>query len=311
MSNTLSVAILGEALIDFKSTGHLAFQGFVGGSPFNVAIAVARQQQPVTFLSQISRDLLGIPLKNYLIENGVDTRYLLESDAPSTVAFVEERDGNAHFQFMNSGAADTLYDPRPRPVLPESVCYLQFGSISLLSEPTATSITDIIVAHRHRATIVFDPNCRPALTKDRAAYHAKLVGEWIPLAHILKISDQDLAWLEPNRPHADVAQAWLALGPMVVIVTAGENGATLYRNGHDPIRVMPPTITVVDTVGAGDTFTANMMVRLLQLGIQSTAQLAELTDTQWQDVMRYAAIAAAINCTRAGANPPTLDEMQA
>lgn len=309
MTNSPSVAILGEALIDFKATGPLAFQGFVGGSSLNVAVAVARQQQPVVFLTQISRDLLGAPIKRYLIDNGVDTRYLLESDAPSTVAFVEERDGNAHFQFMNSGAADTQYDPSPRPGLPDSVRFVQFGSISLLNEPTATSIADIVAAHRARVITVFDPNCRPALTKDRAVYRAALLGKWIPLAHILKISDQDLAWLEPGRDHAEAAQAWLGLGPSVVIVTAGEKGATLYRQTGAPIHVSPPAIRVLDTVGAGDTFTANTMVRLLQLGVQSANALASLGDAQWRDVMTYAAKAAAINCTRAGANPPTLAEM--
>ncbi|MCW1967494.1 MAG: carbohydrate kinase, partial [Anaerolineae bacterium] len=252
---------------------------------------------------------LGVPIKRYLIDNGVDTRYLLESDAPSTVAFVEEHDGNAHFQFMNSGAADTQYDPRPRPNLPDSVRFMQFGAVSLLSEPTSTSITEIVAAHCARTITVFDPNCRPALTKDRDAYRATMLRKWVPLTHILKISDQDLAWLEPGRDHAELAQTWLALGPSVVIVTAGEKGATLYRNGHAPIHVTPPTIQVVDTVGAGDTFTANMMVRLLQLGVQSLDAVISLSDAHWRDVMTYAVKAAAINCTRAGANPPTLAEM--
>jgi fructokinase len=295
------IAVLGEVLIDFKATGPLAFQGYPGGSPFNVAIAAARMGQATAFLSQVSRDLLGQPLKRYLLDNGVNTGWLLESDAPTTVAFVEERDGHAHFVFMSNGAADTLYDPQPRPVLPDSVRFVQFGSISLLAEPTAGSILDIVAAHRDRAVVMLDPNCRPALTPDREAYRRFLRTRCIPLAHVLKLSDQDLDWLEPERPHADIAAELLALGPRVVIFTLGEQGATLYRRDASPVTVAPPPVAVVDTVGAGDTFTGALLSRLSELEITR----ADLLDTApWPMLLGFAVRAAAINCTRAGCNPP-------
>jgi fructokinase len=304
----MKIAILGEALIDFKSNGNLAFQGFIGGSSLNVATATSRLGQSTGFLSQISTDLFGSSLKQHLKDNQIDLSFVLESSAPSTLAFVEERGGQAHFTFLGNGAADTLYDPQPRPVLPESLAFMQFGSISLLTEPTSSSITDIVAQYKDRLTVVLDPNCRPSLTPDLAAYKKKLES-WIGLAHLVKVSDQDLGWLEPSKSLEEVARGWLALGPSAVIVTRGENGSVLYRLHQTNLEIQTPKVKVVDTVGAGDTFTAGLMVGLLEHGHERADQLVEHSDQTWLAVMRFAASSAAINCTRAGANPPTRAEV--
>lgn len=304
----MSIAILGEALIDFKNTGPLAFQGFVGGSSLNVATAAVRLGQPTAFLAQISTDIFGHALFEHIQREGIDSSYVLQSSASSTLAFVEERGGQAHFSFVGKGAADTLYDPRPRPVLPDTTRFVQFGSISLLTDPTSSSIVDIVSAHRDRLTVVFDPNCRPQLTSDRDGYRQKLKG-WLKLAHLVKVSDQDLGWLEPNRPLEDVARGWLERGPHVVIVTRGEKGSALYRRGCTPVEIPTPHVSVVDTVGAGDTFTAGLMVGLLEFGHTDSAQLETHSDATLREVMQFAAASAAINCTRAGCNPPTRGEV--
>ena len=304
----MSIAILGEALIDFKSTGPLAFQGFIGGSSLNVATASTRLGQSTAFLAQISTDIFGHALAEHIHREGIDPRFVLRSDAPTTLAFVEERDGQAHFSFIGNGAADSLYDPRPRPELPGSVRFMQFGSISLLKDPTQQSIVDIIAAHRDRVTVVLDPNCRPALTPDVAGCKRKLEG-WLRLAHLVKVSDQDLGWLEPGRKLEDVARDWLEHGPHVVIVTRGEKGSMLVRRGRDALEIETPNVSVVDTVGAGDTFTAGLMVGLLEHNHTQSAQLETHADDVLLEVMRFAAAAAAINCTRAGCNPPTRAEV--
>jgi fructokinase len=304
----VSIAILGEALIDFKNTGPLAFQGFIGGSSLNVATAASRLGQPTAFLTQISTDIFGHALREHIEREGIDASYVLRSEASSTLAFVEERHGQAHFSFVGKGAADTLYDPRPRPSLPASTHFMQFGSISLLTDPTSTSIVDIVSAHRDRLTVVLDPNCRPQLTPDRDGYRKNLEG-WLKLAHLVKVSDQDLGWLEPGVPLEDVARGWLEHGPHVVIVTRGEHGSALYRKGRAPVLIPTPKVTVVDTVGAGDTFTAGLMVGLLEYGHTDSAQLGTHSDETLREVMQFAAAAAAINCTRAGANPPTRGEV--
>ncbi len=304
----MKIAILGEALIDFKSTGELAFQGFVGGSSLNVATASARLGQATTFLTQISTDLFGARLFDHMQQNQVDTDNVIKTDAHSTLAFVEERGGQAHYSFMGTGAADTLYNPQPRPVLPASVGFMQFGSISLLTEPTSSSITDIVASHREHLTVVFDPNCRPSLTPDLLGYKQKLEA-WLKLAHLIKVSDQDLGWLEPDKTLEEVALDWLSKGPKAVIITKGEHGSVLFRAGKPSLEIETPKVKVIDTVGAGDTFTAGLMVGLLEHGHTNSAQVETHSDETWLAVMRFAAVSAAINCTRAGANPPTRAEV--
>jgi fructokinase len=304
----VKIAILGEALIDFKSTGSLAFQGFIGGSSLNVATATSRLGQATTFLSQISTDLFGAKLKEHMQENQIDTTFVITSSAPSTLAFVEERGGQAHFTFLGNGAADTRYNPQPRPALPLSIQFVQFGSISLLTDPTSSSIAEIVEQHRERVTVVFDPNCRPALTPDLAGYKKKLEN-WLNLAHLVKVSDQDLGWLEPDKTLEEVAKDWLARGPKAVIITRGEHGSVLFRAGKANLEIETPKVDVIDTVGAGDTFTAGLMVGLLEHGHQASIDLEHHSDETWLSVMRFAAASAAINCTRAGANPPTRSDV--
>jgi fructokinase len=299
----MNIISLGEAVIDFKETGHLAFQGYEGGSPLNVTIAASRLGGEVGFAGQISSDLFGKAIRDYLQKNKVDTSFLLEHPAPSTLAFVAEIDGQAHFTFISNGAANTLYNPQPRPTFPDSLRFLQFGSISLLVEPTSSSIVDIVKNHRNRATVVLDPNVRPNLTPDKAAY-MKSLESWIKLTHILKVSSQDLDWLYPNEPYENAAKNYLELGVPFVLITDGEKGVTLYRNRQNPLKVAAPKVSVVDTVGAGDTFTGSLMVALLEY------KDLNLSDDNWRKVLSFATHAAAFNCTRAGANPPTQKELQ-
>jgi fructokinase len=299
----MNIISLGEAVIDFKAKDHLLFQGYEGGSPMNVTIAASRLGGEVGFAGQISSDLFGIALRGYLQKNKVDTSFLLEHPAPSTLAFVAEINGQAHFTFMSNGAANTLYNPQPRPIFPDSLRFLQFGSISLLVEPTSSSIVDIVKKHRDRVTVVLDPNVRPSLTPDKIAY-MKSLEQWIPLAHILKISSQDLDWLYPNEPYENAARKYLELGAPVVLITDGDKGVTLYRNGHHQVHIAAPNVDVVDTVGAGDTFTGSLMVALLEY------PNLNLSDDNWKKVLTFATHAAAFNCTRAGANPPTQKELE-
>ena len=297
----MNIVCLGDALIDFKEVGPLTFRGFVGGSPLNVAVAASRLGGRAGFASQVSNDLFGRAIRAYLDENGVDTSFLLESDAPSTLAFVGEVAGEAVFDFIANGSADVLYDPQPRQTFP-GVKMVQFGSISLLQEPAATTLTDTVAQHSE-AMVVFDPNVRPALIPDRDAYEARLKRDWLPVSDLVKVSSQDLRWLYPDTPYEEVARAWLGEGPEAVIVTDGGAGVTLHRRASEPLHVPAPRVEVVDTVGAGDTFTGALMVALLEEPKRS--------DAAWRDALAFAAAAAAVNCTRAGADPPTRGELRA
>ncbi len=302
----MKIVCFGEALIDFKETGPLAFQGFVGGSPLNVTLAAARLGTPVALAAQVSRDLFGEAIMAHLKDNGVDRSLIIRDDAPSTLAFVAESGGDVDFSFIGEGAADTRYNPRPRPALP-GVEFLEFGSISLLREPGATAILETVAAHRARCAVIFDPNVRPTLIPDRAAYQARLEAA-LELSHLVKVSSQDLRWLYPDADPLAAAESWLKHGPEAVVVTQGGSGTVLVR-AQGRLEVPIPRVRIADTVGAGDTFMGALMVRLTEKG--HTSGFSSLPDAVWRGALAFAAAAAALNCTRPGADPPTRAELEA
>ncbi|MET3496985.1 carbohydrate kinase family protein [Variovorax boronicumulans] len=303
----MRIALTGEALIDFTASeaGTLAFLGHEGGSPLNTAVACARLGVHTGFLTQLSTDLFGERLMAFLARNGVDTSFILRSNAPSTLAFVERTPQTNRYAFYTSGSADATWAPEPLPQLPADCRFLHFGSISLLQEPASTHIAELVTANAGRCVIVFDPNVRPSLISDMADYRER-VANWMTLADLVKLSDEDAELLAPGQPVDALAADCLKAGARAVIVTRGGAGATLWRTGHAPLTVAAPRVTVVDTIGAGDTFTAGLSVSLLAHGVEHPAQLGDLSDEAWTEVMRFAATAAALNCTREGADPPTL-----
>lgn len=290
-----TVVTMGEALIDFKSTGDLAFQGYPGGSPLNVAVACARQGVPTGFLAQISRDAFGKRLVAHMAASGVDRSLLLRSDAPTTLAFVQESGGEVEFDFMANGAADVLFDPRPRPVLPAGVRWALFGSISLLQEPAASAIVETVAGFRH-GRVLFDPNVRPALIPDRDAYLRQLE-RWVGLADVVKVSAQDLRWLAPHG-EAPLREAWLTSRPSHVVITRGADGAEVWDQGGLVAQVAARPVPVVDTVGAGDAFSGSLLASLSAIdGVPVDAD-------GWRPILARAARTAALTCGREGADPP-------
>ncbi len=308
----MRIAVTGEALIDFTAgeAGTLAFVGHEGGSPLNTAVACARLGEAAGFLTQLSTDLFGERLMDFLERNGVDTRFIVRSDAPSTLAFVERTPATNRYAFYTRGSADATWAPEPLPRLPAECRFLHFGSIALLQEPAATRIVELIKAHAGRCVTVFDPNVRPSLVADMASYRECVRG-WVELADVVKLSDEDAALLAPGRSIDALAAQCLQAGARAVVVTQGGAGATLWRTGHAPLSVPALQVEVVDTIGAGDTFTAGLSVALLAAGVAHPAQLGTLADDAWRTAMRFAATAAALNCAREGADPPTLAAVEA
>ncbi|MBC7645957.1 MAG: carbohydrate kinase [Pseudopedobacter sp.] len=304
----MRIAVLAEALIDFKATGPLEFRGFPGGSPLYVGVACARLEQPTGFVGQLSTDLFGEVLLEHLKSNGLNTGFVVCSSAPTTLGFVDDSSGQPQYAFLRNGAADTLYYPSPLPGLPDSLCFLHFGSISLLEDPTRTSIEQIVQQNRARVTVVFDPNVRPSLIADRTDYLERFKF-WVSLSQVVKLSEEDAAWLYPDSSLKDVSNTLLEFGALVVIVTRGMKGAELYLNSGKRLEVSSPQVKVVDTVGAGDTFTAGLMVSLLEQGFQQAQDWAKLELETWKKALEFACQAAALNCTRAGCDPPTRAEL--
>lgn len=306
----MRIAIAGEALIDFTATGDLSFRGHAGGAPANTAVAVARLGQAAGLVSQLSRDLFGERLFTHLQSNGVDMRFVLRSDAPSTLAFVEHGAGTNRYAFYRQGSADALWAPSMLPALPPECRCLHFGSVALLHAPAAGRILDLVAAQRGRRLIVFDPNVRPALIGDAQAYRRDCL-QWMTLADLIKLSDEDAAFIAPGMAPQEAAMHWLGLGPQAVVLTCGGDGATLLRTGHAPLSMPAPAVALVDTIGAGDTFGAALSVALLEWGVQQAVQLHALPEMAWREVLRFACTAAALNCTRAGAQPPWRTELDA
>ena len=306
----MHIAFVGESLIDFTAAGELAFQGHVGGALANSAVAAARLGVPTGFVTQLSTDLFGERLLARLHDNGIDTRFVLRSEAPSTLAFVERTPASNRYAFYMQGTADTLWAPAELPVLPDSCRWLHFGSISLLHGPAAARITEFVEAQRGRRLVLFDPNARPSLIADAADWRRRC-GRWLAAADLVKMSDEDAQLLAPGRPLIDVAADCLRRGPRAVVITRGGAGATLFRPGAAPLDVVPPPVAVADTIGAGDTFAAGLSAALLERGVDSADALAALPTERWAEVLCFAAAAAALNCTREGADPPQRAEVDA
>jgi fructokinase len=272
-------------------------------------VAAQRFGVSATVCTQLSTDLFGDGLLAHLSGSGVDTSYITRHDRASSLAFIVESDGDAHFQFIGDGSADRFYDPQPRPNLPDDIRFISLSPLTSFGEPAHTANLDIVRAHRTRATIVLDPTVRPALFRDPAQWH-RLFAEILPLVHIVKGSDQDLEWLYPERSVDASAAAWATMGPAAVIVTRGGDGADLHRAGHPVLHVDAPKVTVIDTVGAGDTFSGSLMAQLALAG-HGRDDVHAYQDELWRTVLHHSAAAAAINCSRAGCNPPTPAEVDA
>lgn len=309
------IVCCGEALIDFmpiSAGGAPAFRPFPGGSPFNVAIGLGRLGAPAGFLSRISTDFFGDLLMQTLGENHVDARYVKRAADPTMLAFVSHRpDGEPQYAFFANGAADRCITEHDLPVSfgEEVTClHLGLGAISTQAEPAATTFEALLKRESKRRVLAFDPNVRPNLIKDRETARARLES-WISLCDMVKVSRVDLGWLYPNRTAEDSAAAWRDLGPKLVVMTLGADGAMALLNGSK-VAVPGRKIGVVDTVGAGDSFHSALLAGLDEHGMLTRDRLARLDVGVLKILLDRAVAAAAITCSRAGANPPTKRELE-
>lgn len=302
----------GEALIDMIPTptqdGGTGFVPHSGGAVFNTAIALGRLGVPSAFYSGISDDLFGQQLMRSLRDSHVETALITPRAQPTTLAFVQLVDGHAKYAFYDENTAGRMLDQRDLPILPDTVSTLFFGGISLVSEPAADTYAALFAAHADRCVMMMDPNIRPAFIQDAARYRARLEG-MLAKSDIVKVSDEDLAWLFPDIPETARITALLDIGPQLILVTRGAEGADAYRSGRDPIHVPSQKAVVADTVGAGDTYNAGVLAHLHRTGDLTKSKIAKLDDATLIDAMRYGAMAAAITVARAGANPPWKEEL--
>jgi fructokinase len=306
------IVVCGEALVDMVPSKCGAEQGYVprpGGSPSNVAVGLARLEVPVALLSKVSSDPFGRLLRGHLQTNGVDLRYLVTGTEHTTLAFVVRREGQEEeysFYAENSADRNLRPDEMPAAFAPE-VSGIHFGSISLVLQPGAATLEERMRQEQGRLLISLDPNVRPFLIDDAAAYRTRLEG-WVGAADFIKVSAADLAWLYPGVPADRVAREWLEMGPALVVVTLGSQGSTAH--GRRAGAAAPPVpVKVVDTVGAGDSFTSGALAWLHNTGRPDRALLAELSEAELGELLGYAGLVSAFTCTRAGADPPSQAEL--
>lgn len=304
------VAVCGENLIDMVPSEHGKdlFQACPGGCPYNSAIAAARLGVHTWFIGKTSKDFLGDKIILKLQSSGVDTSLLLRADQAMTLAFVE-RDpaGNAKYAFYSEGAADRCYYPEDLPpALPEACCFMLVGSISLVQEPSGSTICSLIEREYKKRLISFDPNVRPSIIKSRTEYLERF--DWIcRRSAIVKASDSDLEWIY-DMPPAKAAEKVLALGPELVAITMGEHGAMILTKQHHLVSPAKK-VQIVDTIGAGDSFHAALLAGLGWLKVRDRESLASLSEVNLRAVLRLANSAAALDCQKRGAEPPTLREL--
>ena len=306
------VVVCGEGLIDMVPTRCGGSEGFVprpGGSPFNVAIGLARLEVPVAFLGRLSRDWFGRRLVQHLHDNAVQLHYLRDGPEVSSLAFVHNEPGQeAQYVFYSENSADRNLLPADLPdAFEENVSALHFGSISLMLEPSVSTL-ELCMRREHGARLItLDPNVREQLIANGDGYRRRLEG-WIRLSDFVKVSRADLEWLYPAYSIDQVADLWRGLGAGVVVVTLGVDGAMAFGLGATATQPAFP-VRVVDTIGAGDAFTAGALAWLHRASLLDRRAIDGITTGELAALLSYANQVAALTCTRAGADPPHLDEL--
>jgi fructokinase len=315
VAGTGVVAVAGEALVDFVPAGGPGvFQAAPGGSPANVAVGLSRQEVPTRLLARIADDLLGHRLRAHLEGNGVDLSFAVRAAEPTSLAIVAVgRDGVVEYDFRVEGTADWQWrDHELDGALDGGVVALHAGSLALTMSPGADVLQRLLAEAGQRMTVSYDPNCRPLLMGSPDAVRGRIEA-LVGLADVVKASADDLAWLLPGRAPEQVAEAWLAKGPAMVVITLGPAGLVAATRQAGVLRRPGRAVEVVDTVGAGDACMAALLAGLHRrdlLGSGRRADLRAMGAATLADLADEAVLAAAITCTRPGADPPTAAELR-
>ncbi|MEV1052773.1 carbohydrate kinase [Streptomyces sp. NPDC059017] len=303
------IVVAGESLIDLvpqrTAAGDAPLPPLLprpGGGPYNTAVALGRLGSPVAFCSRVSADGFGEALLGGLRTAGVRTSLVQRGPEPTSLAVAEvDADGSAGYGFYMTGTADRLFELPPE--LPDGVGALALGTCSLVLEPGASAYEALLRREAQRGVFtLLDPNIRPRLVPDADAYRRRFAG-WLPSVSLLKLSEDDAAWLGGSP------EQWLAEGPAAVVLTRGDRGLAVRTREGVETAVPAAAVTVADTIGAGDTVNAALLHQLHRLGALSPGGLLALDAAAWTEVLAFAARAAAVTCSRTGAEPPYASEL--
>jgi len=299
----------GESLIDMIPNADGAYVPHVGGAVLNTAVALGRLGVSTGLITGLSSDPFGAMISDHLEASNVSTSHAVRSARNTTLAFVHLDNGQATYTFYDEGTATRRINPDDIDPVPSEIEAMFFGGISLCNPPVADSLLTLALAQPERRLVMADPNIRPGFVSDHDRYRTRL-NALIARADIVKLSDDDLNWIEPgNAPLADKAQAILARGTGMFLLTEGSDGATAFLQGGRHLHVPATKATVVDTVGAGDTFNAGCLAALRSANALNPRAISDLPDAVLRDMLTLAARAAAVTVSRAGADPPWAHEL--
>ncbi|GAB3024822.1 carbohydrate kinase family protein [Mycobacterium bourgelatii] len=288
--------VIGEALIDVvdgPSPGE-----HVGGSPLNVAVGLSRLGRGIDFLTHIADDAAGQRIAEYLKNAGVQLVPGSVTASRTPTARARIGDGEATYEFDLDWQLSGI-PPVPPPL------FVHTGSIAAVREPGCLAVVAVLDAYRVSSTVTFDPNVRPSLGLDQGLVRER-ISHLVERSDIIKVSEDDLRWINPHQSPEQTARTWLASGPAVVALTLGERGSLGFcaaGEAHAPAR----PVEVVDTIGAGDAFMVGLLDRLWELGLLGGARWSELRRIgidALTSALEVAAAASALTVARAGADVP-------
>jgi fructokinase len=307
------IVVSGEALMDVfpasSTASGLMLDARIGGSPLNVALGLARLAQPVAFFGALSEGWLGDRLLQALQDEQVSTACTVRLNAPTTLSLVGlNAQGVPKYDFLGHGAADRQLPLSALAQVPAAMAY-HFGSYAMVVEPVAGTQRALVEREWQHSVISYDPNIRLNVEPDLQRWRDTL--QWmLPRTALLKVSDEDLGLLYPGADPAQLAAQWLAAGVALVVVTRGAQGAWGWT-AQQHVAAAPVPVRVIDTVGAGDTFQAALLTALAERELLSRSALPSLSAQALHDVLAFASQAAAITCSRRGADLPRRAELPA
>jgi len=298
------IVVCGEALIDVVRNSDGTQRATPGGGPFNTARALARLGVECAFLGHLSSDPFGQELSQLLAADGVSLELISTGPEPTTIALADlDAEGLAEYTFEIEGTSAPNLTPAMVPSDLGDVSALHLGTLGLVLEPMASTLTELTIREHHGRLVMIDPNIRRGLVDE--AYRERL-NSLLEVCTVVKASDSDLGWLYPDRDHVAAAEDLLSKNVSLVVVTLGEAGA-FGAHRDCMISVPAPPVNVVDTIGAGDAFGAAVLAWLHDHDLVSPS--LNMSEEQLRSALEYACLAAALTVARPGADPPRKDEM--
>ncbi|MFJ9562552.1 carbohydrate kinase [Streptomyces fuscichromogenes] len=303
-----AVTVIGEALIDLVQLDTPGdYRARPGGSPFNVAVGLARLGHGTALMARLADNSFGRMLSAHASAEGIDLAYAPSAAEPTTLAVVSmDTEGRASYDFYLDGTADWQWTEAETALVPPDTAVLHFGSVASWTPPADDHIHSAVRRLRAVGTtlISYDPNIRPLLLGD-PEHGRQAVERSVGLAHLVKASREDVEWLYPGTPIEKIAARWTDLGALLVVITDGPDGAHVFPSGAGNFSRAGRKVAVVDTVGAGDAFTAGLLGALLRHGLDTPGTLTTADPDMLTIVVDDAVLVSALTCERLGADPPT------